>query len=164
MNAFLFRFRGELLGLWGLLALGACWPPRGCPASVASLLAGLALRAWARRHIGPHSRSRVLSCPERSTRGPYRYVAHPLYLANLLVATALALVLAGPTPMALAWMAGPVCLYALLARAENRVVAQAGSPDRTVPHDLATGGWRSEWASFVPPLLAWGFLQWIALR
>jgi len=164
MNALLFRFRGELLAIWGLGALVLGWPPRGFLPSFALLVAGLALRAWARRHIGPHSRGRLLACPERSVAGPYGYVSHPLYLANLMVAASLSLCLAGPTPKALLLLLGPFLLYALLARAETAFVKRIGSPERTMPHDRSTGGWRSEWASFAPPVCAWMALQFLALR
>lgn len=164
MIAFLFRFRGELLACWGLLVSLWCWPPRGSWVSVVPLVAGLGLRAWARRHIGPHSRWRKLACPERSVAGPYRYVRHPLYLANMMVASSLSLALAGPGWVVLAILAGPSCLYIVLARAETSLVRSLSPPERIVAHDSRTGGWRSEWASFAPPLLAWMALQILSIR
>lgn len=155
MNAFLFRFRGELLAAWGIGAFVWGGPPRGYPPSIVLLVGGLALRAWARRHIGPHSRGRVLDCPERSVAGPYRHLRHPLYAANLLVAASLALAIGGPTPKAFLLLLGPLLLYAILARAETAFVAKSGTAQRRTPHDRSTGGWRSEWASFAPPLVAW---------
>jgi protein-S-isoprenylcysteine O-methyltransferase Ste14 len=162
MTAFLFRFRGELLAAWGIAAFAWGWPPRGFAPSFALLAGGLALRAWARRHIGPHSRGRVLDCPERSVAGPYRFLRHPLYVANLLVAASLALALVGPRPPVLLLLLGPVLLYALLGRAETVFVARSGTPERRTPHDRSTGGWRSEWASFVPPVAVWGVLHLLA--
>lgn len=162
MSAFLFRFRGELLALWGIAAFAWAWPPRGCTASLVPLAAGLALRAWARRHIGPHSRGRDMSCPERSVAGPYRFLPHPLYLANLLVAGSLSLSLAGWDLRAILLLGGPLVLYALLARAESAFVERSRSPARTAPHDRTSGGWRSEWASFLPPLGLWALLQLLA--
>jgi hypothetical protein len=163
MTAFLFRFRGESIALWSLGALALGWPPRGSLPTFALLVAGLALRAWARRHIGPHSRGRLLACPERSVAGPYRFFGHPLYLANLLVAAALSFSLAGPSPQAFLCLTGPVLLYAILARAETTFVERSGTPARTVPLDRSTGGWRSEWASFAPPACAWAILQFLAV-
>ena len=163
MNALLFRFRGESMALWGMGAIALGWPPRGSLPSCTLLIAGLALRAWARRHIGPHSRGRTFACPERSIAGPYRFMGHPLYLANLLVAASLAISLSGPTPLAFLLLTGPILLYALLARAEAAFVAQSGTLDRTSPHDRSTGRWRSEWASFVPPTCAWIALQVLAV-
>lgn len=162
MTAFLFRFRGELLASWGVAALFASWPPEGCAASAASLIAGLALRAWARRHIGPHSRGRELSCPERSVSGPYRFFAHPLYLANTLVVASLSLVLAGPGWRAALLAAGPVVLWAFLARAETAFVRSHPSPERSAPHDARSGRWRSEWASTLPQIAAWCILQFLS--
>lgn len=162
MTALLFRFRGELLAAWGLAALVAKWPPEGCAASVALLFAGLALRAWARRHIGAHSRGRELSCPERSVSGPYRFFSHLLYLANILVVSSLSLVLAGPGWRAALLVAGPVALYAFLARAESAFVRSHPSPERSAPHDANSGRWRSEWASSVPQVAAWCILQFLS--
>lgn len=162
MTAFLFRFRGEILAAWGLAALVAHLPPAGCTTSVALLLAGLALRAWARRHIGPHSRGRELSCPEKSVSGPYRFFSHPLYLANTLVVASLSLVLAGPGWHAALLVAGPVALYGFLARAESAFVRTHPSPERSAPHDAKSGRWRSEWASSVPQIAAWCILQFLS--
>lgn len=162
MTAFLFRFRGELLAAWGATALLASWPPEGCTASVAFLVAGLALRAWARRHIGPHSRGRELSCPERSVSGPYRLFAHPLYLANILVVASLSLVLAGPGCRAALLVAGPLILYVFLARAESAFVRSRPSPERSTPHDANSGRWKSEWASTLPQIAAWCILQFLS--
>ena len=162
MTSYLFRFRGEMLGFWaaGTLALG--WPPRGFAPSVGLLLSGLALRAWARRHIGPHSRGRILACPERSTGGPYRFLNHPLYAANLLVISALALALTGPRWEAAALIAGPALLYLTLARAESAFVRLAPGPERMVAHDRTSGGWRSEWASTFPQIALWALLQFLS--
>ena len=164
MNAFLFRHRDRILGVWAFGVLVSTWPPSGCAPSLAALIAGLSLRAWSRRHIGPHSRGREMACPEISSSGPYRFFPHPLYLANLLVASSLALALAGPTWTALLAMSLPVCLYATLAIAESRHLAKHPAPRRSAPHDATSGGWRSEWASFVPPLAAWSIVQFLSAR
>jgi len=125
VNAFLYRFRGELVVLWNLAFLPWILPSRGWMPSAFPLLAGLALRAWARRHIGAHSRGRILAYPERVEDGPYRWIPHPLYLANLLVLAGLASCVLGPRPPCLALaLAGPAFLYALLARAESRLLRQ----------------------------------------
>ena len=75
-----------------------------------------------------------------------------------------ALALAGPTWTALLAMSLPVCLYATLAIAESRHLAKHPAPRRTAPHDATSGGWRSEWASFVPPLAAWSIVQFLSTR
>lgn len=158
----LFRFRGELLAAWGICATILLWPPSGCIWSLPLLLAGISLRLWARRHIGPHSRGRNLSCPERSVAGPYRFVRHPLYAANLLVILSLALSLAEPGWKTAVAMIGPACLYAALAHAESRFVAASGAPTRNSAHDRISGKWRSEWASTLPQIGSWIALQILA--
>mgnify|MGYP002348456649 CR=1 FL=1 len=162
MTGFLFRFRGEILATWGLCALATNWPPRGCALSSLLLVAGIGLRIWARRHIGPHSRGRILACPERSTGGPYRFVRHPLYLANLLVVSSLALVLAGPAWRTALLVAGPAVLYAILARAESRFVADSDAPARAGTHDRISGKWISEWASTLPQIGSWVVIQFLS--
>jgi protein-S-isoprenylcysteine O-methyltransferase Ste14 len=161
VSAFLYRYRGEIVVLWGLAQLTWILPSHRWTHSVVSLLAGLALRAWARRHIGAHSRGRILSCPERVAGGPYRWIPHPLYLANLLVLAGLASCVLGPAPLRLALaLSGPVLLYAVLARAERRLLDREVPPARTTPVDAASGKWRSEWASFLPPVLLWIWAAW----
>lgn len=162
MTAFLFWYRGELLAGWGLLAAAYLWPARGCTWSFPLLIAGIGLRLWARRHIGPHSRGRNLACPERSVAGPYRFTRHPLYVANLLVALSIALSLAGASRQAVAIMFVPIALYAWLAHAENRFVAASNAPPRNGSHDRISGKWRSEWASTLPQVALWIALQFLA--
>ena len=161
MTALLYRIRGELVVLWGLACLPWVLPSRGWTPSAVLLLAGLALRAWSRRHIGPHSRGRILSCPERVAGGPYRWIPHPLYLANLLVLSGLAACAIGPDPLRLALaLSVPVLLYAVLARAESRLLGTLDPPQRISPLDAGSGKWRSEWASFLPPILLWTWAAW----
>ncbi len=162
IEGFLFRHRDRLLALWGIVAAVLAWPPRAAPWSVILLGCGFALRLWARAHIGPHSRGRSLEAPERCAGGPYRFLAHPLYAANLLVLSALAFVLAGPGIAALAVMSGPAALYVVLGRAESRHLRDAAPPVRTSPLPRAARRLRSEWASLLPPLALWAALQALA--
>lgn len=161
MTSILYRFRGELIGLWCLATTIACWSGRGGWASLAPLVAGLGLRIWARRYAGSHTRGRKMAAPYRAVGGPYRYLAHPLYVANLLVLGGLAWRLAGDRPLAIAIaLAGPLVLYVVLARSESRLLRQTKANDRLLPVDAATGRWKSEWASIFPPLLAWVLAGW----
>jgi protein-S-isoprenylcysteine O-methyltransferase Ste14 len=156
VNAILYRFRGELVVLWSLCWLPWLLPSRQWTPSVAALVSGLALRAWARRFIGAHSRGRILSCPERVSGGPYRWISHPLYLANLLVLAGLGSCVLGPDPLRLAFvLSGPGCLYLVLAREESRQLRIRNPPSRMLPIDSLSGRWRSEWASFLPPVALW---------
>ncbi len=155
MIAFLFRHRDRLLGLWGIGFLVLAWPPRGMPSSLFLLVGGITLRLWARAHIGPHSRGRNLSAPMRCTGGPYAFLAHPLYVANLLVVAGLALQIAGLSLATVAALAGPTLLYALLGRAESRHLRETSPPDRFHPLPWAQRRMASEWASLLPPLVLW---------
>lgn len=162
VTTFLFRHRDRLLVAWGVGSVVACWAPVGWTPSLVPLLSGLALRLWARRHIGPHSRGRILSTDVRCTGGPYRFLEHPLYVANLLVVCGLATLLAGPTGTALALLSGPTALYSWLGRAESRAL-DAARPRQSAlalpPGERKLG---SEWASLAPPLALWTFLLWAA--
>lgn len=161
MTPLLYRFRGELIGLWCLGATFACWSGRGGRASMLPLVAGLGLRIWARRYAGSHTRGRRMAAPYRAVGGPYRYFAHPLYVANVLVLAGLAWRLAGERPIAVAIaLSGPVVLYVVLARAESRLLRQTDAQERLLPVDAAGGRWKSEWASILPPLVAWVAAGW----
>lgn len=155
----LFRHRDRLVGAWGLVAIAASWPPRSWLPSAVPLVLGLLLRLWARAHIGPHSRGRILSSPERCTGGPYRFLSHPLYAANLLVLLGLASALVGPDAAVLAILSGPTVLYILLGRVESRRLRELDPPIRNHPLPRAERKLRSEWASLVPPVVLWLLFQ-----
>jgi len=159
IESLLFRHRDRLVAFWGLAAIILLWPPRGWLPSALPLLAGFALRLWARAHIGPHSRRRILSSPERCAGGPYSLLAHPLYAANLLAILGLGLALAGPRPIALSVLVGPAALYAALGLAESRRLRAFDPPVRTAPLPRAERNLRAEWASIVPPAALWILLQ-----
>lgn len=162
MTPFLFRHRDRLLAVWGAGFLVLAWPPRGFGASLLPLLAGAALRLWARAHIGPHSRGRNLFAPVRCAGGPYALLPHPLYAANLLVVSALALQAAGPTVAAAAAVAGPALLYVVLARAEDRHLRAANPPVRSEALPWNQRRLASEWASLLPPSALWILLWMLA--
>jgi protein-S-isoprenylcysteine O-methyltransferase Ste14 len=156
MRALVYRFRGELVVLWCICWLPMLLPSRHWAPSATAVLSGLALRAWSRRFIGAHSRGRIPSCPERVVGGPYRWISHPLYLANLLVLAGLGSCALGPDPLRLAAvLSGPACLYLVLARTESRLLGTENPPERSAPLDARSGRWRSEWASFLPPVALW---------
>lgn len=155
----LFRHRDRLVAAWGLVAIAAAWPPRGWLPSAIPLSMGLLLRLWARAYIGPHSRGRILSSPERCTGGPYRFLSHPLYAANLLVLLGLASALAGPDVAVFAILSGPTALYILLGRAESRRLRELDPPLRNHPLPRMERKLRSEWASILPPVLLWLLFQ-----
>jgi len=164
LTAFLYRLRGELIALWCLAVVWAAWPlaaPGGGPATLAPVALGLFLRLWARRHAGSHTRGRTMVAPYRATGGPYRFLPHPLYTANLLVIAGLAWRLWGNRPIALAAsLTGPLLLYTVLARSESLLLRRSNAAPREAPLDARTGRWGSEWASVAPPLLAWILAGW----
>ena len=53
--------------------------------------AGMLLRAWAGRHLGPHGNGSRAEAPAIATTGPYAFSRHPLYLANIAVSAGLVL-------------------------------------------------------------------------
>jgi len=70
------------LWAWEVLALGSR-PPAAWPALAAIALAAEALRWWAIASLGPRWTARVFALPGQPLvkAGPYRWVAHPNYLA-----------------------------------------------------------------------------------
>jgi protein-S-isoprenylcysteine O-methyltransferase Ste14 len=155
-----YRLRG-----WGassLVLLGAwsVWPSRssGTPTawSAAPVLFGLALRLWARRYIGLHSRGSVPQAPCRVVGGPYRFVPHPLYVANVLVVVGLLGALLPVRSVGLA--AFPVILfYAYLAHGESLMLARENPPLQSGA--IAHSGWRKEIWSVLPPLALWFLIR-----
>lgn len=107
LGAWFFRYR-DLLPI--PLVLGMCGTARprlrtwllGLPL----VIAGELLRLWGLRYIGPTTRTRAICADCLVTGGPYRYVRHPLYLANTLKILGL-LIIAGHLPFA----AVTACFY-----------------------------------------------------
>lgn len=161
--AALYRWRGFLASACGLL--GALWlwpPPRSGQAwqrlwSLLPLLAGLALRVWARRHIGLHTRGKWLEAPYRAIGGPYRHLSHPLYLANVLVALGCLGAIGGGVGATLLATLPVALLYVLLARGESAFLAAGNPPTQSTR--VERPGWAKEFWSLVPPLVLWGVLR-----
>jgi protein-S-isoprenylcysteine O-methyltransferase Ste14 len=59
--------------------------------TLAVVAAGMLLRAWAGRHLGPHGNGARAEAPAVATTGPYAFSRHPLYLANVAVGAGLVL-------------------------------------------------------------------------
>jgi protein-S-isoprenylcysteine O-methyltransferase Ste14 len=157
--AALYRWRGVLVSGIGLS--GAAWlRPWGAGSamwSLVPLLAGLALRLWARRHIGLHTRGRCLEAPYRASRGPYAWFSHPLYLANVLVAIGAFGALGTDAVRALVAALPIACFYAVLALGESAFLAQGDPPLRTEPVERT--GWSKELWSVLPPSIGWVLLR-----
>lgn len=151
-----YRRRGWLASAAVLSGALAVWPDRRVVASsvwsLVPLLLGLSLRIWARRHIGLHSRGALPQAPCRVVSGPYRYVSHPLYAANVLVALGILGALLPVRSVGLS--AFPVILlYAFLAHGESRLLARENPPVQCGA--LARSGWSKEIWSVFPPLVLW---------
>jgi protein-S-isoprenylcysteine O-methyltransferase Ste14 len=85
------------------------------------LLAGLALRGWARVHIGRSSDTRRLHAQRLVSTGPYASTRNPLYLGNVAIACGLAVMIgAGLWSVALAAALG--LHYGRVVRAEERML------------------------------------------
>ena len=98
-------------------------PPAPFLVAVPALAAGQALRWWAMAALGPRWTTRVLVLPGAPpvTRGPYRYLRHPNYLAVVLEMAAVPL-LWGSWGVALAFSTANAALLALRIRAEERAL------------------------------------------
>lgn len=125
----LFASRGLVLALIAAVGLGL---GRGGSLLVAApwLAAGLALRGWAFRWLGPQGRTRDPARPSALvTGGPYALLRHPVYVGNVLVAAGLVVALR-PAGVAAALLLGLVTgVYAALAKREHRLLqGLAGAP------------------------------------
>lgn len=122
LAALLFRLRGVVLGAVGVaVAVGAQATAHSLLVGLPALMAGLGLRAWAFSHLGPGGRTRDPSPPaSRATTGPYRWLRHPVYVGNLLVAAGLLLVARLPPGLTATAASVVVGCYGLLAWRESR--------------------------------------------
>ncbi len=132
LGAQLFRLRGVLLGALGLvLAVCARTAAGTLAAGLPLVILGLGVRAWAFAHLGPEGRTRDPAPPaSRATTGPYRWVRHPVYAGNLLVAAGLIVVAGAPATVSAGTAAAVLVYYAVLATRESaqlaRVPARSG--------------------------------------
>ncbi len=80
----LYRFRGEILGVFAIVLLALPSSSGKLSLSVICLaFLGVVLRIEARCVIGEHSRGKEKSATELVTFGIYSKLRHPLYLSNL---------------------------------------------------------------------------------
>lgn len=115
------------------LALRAALPDASPPAAPATCAAatiattGVALRFWAMRVLGERfSRTLVVGSGHvLETRGPYRLIRHPGYLAALLALPACGFLVAGSTWGALAALLPLAAAYAVRIPAEEAMLAAA---------------------------------------
>jgi methyltransferase len=110
---------------------GGARPPRLWPAELAVLVFSSALRAWSMSALGELWTTRLLVPPGtvRVRGGPYRWFAHPSYLAAALELAAAPLMF-GAWRTALAFSLANLPLMAARVRAESRALGPA-SPVRS---------------------------------
>lgn len=150
-----YRLRGFLasgLGLAGAILLlraergTAFW-------SLIPLGMGLGLRIWARSYIGRHTRGQELQAPYRAVGGPYRWIGHPLYLANTLVALGCLGTVGAPLLATLVATIPVAGLYAVLGCGESAFLREMRPP--SVAAAEAAPAWQKEIWSLLPPIALW---------
>lgn len=184
MGAVLFTWRGVVpVPLVAGLALAA--RPAGLPQVVASAVlvaAGLAVRLWAVAHITSRSRTRGPDVGSLVTSGPYALSRNPLYVGALVVwggvgtasghalAAAIALALmAAHYSLIVRWEEGQVLAAHPDAYPRYRasVARWAGRKVATTRVSARPGAWRAAWrserATRLTTLVAWGVVFGTAL-
>jgi methyltransferase len=101
-------------------------PPAAWPLALAALIAAQALRLWSMTALGEHWSVRVLVVPgaARIRRGPYRFLAHPNYLAVVVELIAAPLMF-GAWRTAVAIGAINAVALGVRIRCEDRALAEA---------------------------------------
>jgi len=150
-----YRLRGFLasgLGLAGLAILSGSERGQGCW-SLIPLALGLGLRIWARTYIGRHTRGDALQAPYRAVGGPYRWIGHPLYLANCLVGAGCLGAMGAPVTATLLAALPLAALYAVLACGESAFLREV--QPQAVATIEAAPAWQKEVWSLLPPIAVW---------
>lgn len=120
----LFAWRGVVLGVVGVTIALPAEPTLGSLGlALPWLLAGLVIRAWAFRTLGPRGRTRDPAPPSgRVDAGPYRWLRHPVYVGNVCIAAGIVTSAALPAVFAMTVILFVVMFYALLAGRETAQV------------------------------------------
>jgi protein-S-isoprenylcysteine O-methyltransferase Ste14 len=132
----------------------------GRTASLALVLLGLALRAWASASVGHHSRSGEIEAPHLVTSGPYAFVRNPIYLGSFILGLGMIGLLEDP------WLLLPysgvfiVFFFGIVAAEERFLESQFGEAYRR---------FRAGVPKLIPSLRPWrhrdaGSLCWRAAR
>jgi protein-S-isoprenylcysteine O-methyltransferase Ste14 len=127
LGGWLFRHRGWLPAL-PLAAVVLLARPTAASLAIGLALAGVAevLRCWAARAIGPASRTRGELPGALAEAGPYRFTRNPLYVANILLYSGLAISSGRWAALVLPLLAVPY--YALIVAWEERALEQTHGP------------------------------------
>lgn len=130
-SAFLYRFRGYILGAFAL-ALVLVPPSRfpdpfcindciaGLLVAVPLYVASAMLRVRARQFIGEHTRGKVHAADSLVTVGPYARLRHPLYVSNTGFACGVVFFHLGITPWVVPFVIAVFLFETGLARIEDR--------------------------------------------
>jgi protein-S-isoprenylcysteine O-methyltransferase Ste14 len=99
--------------------IGGPYQRLGTAFSLAMVLLGLGLRAWAAGCAGRHTREAKIEAPALVTGGPYAYVRNPIYLASIVLGLGMVGLIGDPWLLA---MHAGVCvlLYAAIIPAEEQ--------------------------------------------
>lgn len=89
------------------------------PWALLPLVAAQALRIWAAAHAGAHVNGAAMEAPLLVQHGPYAWMRHPLYFANLITALSLALFAQLPWILSVTLLLPVILLYLLLALSEE---------------------------------------------
>lgn len=124
-----------------LILLGSRWHWTRSPVAVvtgaALVILGLAIRAWAVRHIGTISRTRANRLGELMTTGPFGLVRNPLYVGNFLIWIGLAFASGLLWMVPVAWVVFALQYGAITRFEERALTARFGDVyrryTRTVP-------------------------------
>jgi methyltransferase len=105
------------------------WPLEVAVASLGVALLAMGLRWWAVASLGERWTTRIVTWPGRPlvTRGPYRLLRHPNYLAVVLELAAVPLI-GGAVLTAAAATAGNLLLLAVRIPSEERALGRRGGP------------------------------------
>jgi protein-S-isoprenylcysteine O-methyltransferase Ste14 len=102
----------------------------GVSTSIALVVIGLALRAWAGGCAGAHTRNATIEAPRLVTGGPYAYVRNPIYLASIVLGLGMVGLLGDPWMFAL-YVGVFIFLYTAIVPAEEAFLR------RTFPEEFA---------------------------
>jgi len=94
-------------------------PLAGTLGSLALVVLGLSLRAWAGGSAGGHTRTATLEAPRLATGGPYAYVRNPIYLATIVLGLGMVGLLGDPWMFVLC-VGAFALLYVTIVPAEER--------------------------------------------
>ena len=118
----------------------------GVSVSIAFVLLGLALRAWAGGCAGAHTRNATIEAPRLVTGGPFAYVRNPIYLASIVLGLGMVGLLGDSWMLAL--YAGVfVFLYTAIVPAEEAFLR------KTFPEEFAR--YCANVPRMIPRLRAW---------